>query len=106
MRPRPDGQRVDVQYAANGRDGLWQNTAGVVEVRCGEDRIHMCHEHRRSPGTNETKLLFARMDFHGIGNDINMAVRALSTAIIQERQIIFLPPSKEDRDANEPVSHF
>ena len=48
MRPRPDGQWVDVQYAANGRDGLWQNTAGVVEVPRGEDRIHVCHKHGRS----------------------------------------------------------
>ena len=39
MRPRPDRQRVDVQYAANGRDGLGQNPAGVVKVPCGKDGL-------------------------------------------------------------------
>lgn len=58
------------------------------------------HMQQRSPCTNETKLLFARMDFHGIGNDVNMAVRALATAVIQDRQLVFLPPSMDDRRAN------
>ena len=52
---------------------------------------------QRSPCTNATKLLFARMDAHGIGNDVNLAVRALATAMIQDRQVIFLPPSRSDR---------
>ena len=52
---------------------------------------------QRAPCTNETKVLFAHMDFHGIGNDINMAVRAFQVAMIMERQLVFLPPSVRDR---------
>ena len=55
---------------------------------------------QRSPCGNETKLLFARMDWHGIGNDVNLAVRALATAVVQQRQIVFLPPAAQDRNAN------
>ena len=51
---------------------------------------------QRAPCLPGTKLLFARMDTHGIGNDINLAVRALSVAMIQERQLILLPPSSSD----------
>ena len=54
-------------------------------------------QQQRSKCTNETKLLFARFDWHGLGNDVNNAVRALSTAVIQERQIVFLPPHVSDR---------
>ena len=52
---------------------------------------------QRNPCDSQTKILFAHMDFHGIGNDVNMAVRALQVAMIMERQLVFLPPSQRDR---------
>lgn len=68
---------------------LHQSLADAAEAY-----IHLA---QRATCTNATKLLFARMDTHGIGNDVNLAVRALGTAMIQERQVIFLPPSRAER---------
>jgi hypothetical protein len=58
------------------------------------------YQQQRAPCSSETKLLFARFDWHGVGNDVNLAVRALATAVIQQRQLVFLPPSVKDRAAN------
>ena len=59
-----------------------------------EAHVHASH---RGPCTPKTRLLFAHMDFHGVGNDLNSAVRAFSCAIAQSRQVVFLPPRVEDR---------
>lgn len=58
------------------------------------------HQQQHATCSNETLLLFARLDWHGLGNDANSAVRALSTAVIQQRQIVFLPPHVHDRADN------
>ena len=68
---------------------LHQSIADAAEAYIHLRQTYTC--------TNETKLLFARFDTHGIGNDINLAVRALATAMIQERQVIFLPPTQQER---------
>ena len=47
---------------------------------------------------NDTKILFARTDWHGLGNDINLMVRALQVAVIQQRQLVFLPPTVAERN--------
>ena len=45
-----------------------------------------------APCTDETPILFYRMDFHGIGNDLTRATAALATAVINRRQLVLLPP--------------
>ena len=47
---------------------------------------------------NDTKILFARTDWHGLGNDVNLMVRALQVAVIQQRQLVFLPPTVAERN--------
>ena len=50
------------------------------------ERLHL------APCTDETPILFYRMDFHGIGNDLTRATAALATAVINRRQLVLLPP--------------
>ena len=50
------------------------------------DRLHL------APCTDETPILFYRMDFHGIGNDLTRATAALAAAVIKRRQLVLLPP--------------
>jgi len=50
------------------------------------ERLHL------APCTNETPILFYRMDFHGIGNDLTRATAALAAAVIKRRQLVLLPP--------------
>jgi hypothetical protein len=38
------------------------------------------------------------MDFRGVGNDLNSAIRAFACALAQDRQVVFLPPSRESMD--------
>ena len=40
------------------------------------DRLHL------APCTDETPILFYRMDFHGIGNDLTRATAALAAAVV------------------------
>ena len=47
--------------------------------------------------TEKTPRLFARMDCHGVGEDLNHAIRMLAIALSESRQIVFLPPAREDR---------
>ena len=42
-------------------------------------------------------ILFARMDCHGVGEDLNHAIRMLAIALSESRQIVVLPPAREDR---------
>ena len=51
----------------------------------------------RAKCTDETPVLFARMDCHGLGEDLNQAVRMLAVAISQRRQLVLLPPAPEER---------
>ena len=46
----------------------------------------------RAPCTANTPVLFYRMDFHGIGNDLTRATAALAAAMIKRRQLVLLPP--------------
>ena len=50
------------------------------------ERLHL------APCTDETPILFYRMDFHGIGNDLTRATAALAAAVIKRRQLVLLPP--------------
>ena len=50
------------------------------------ERLHL------APCTNETPILFYRMDFHGIGNDLTRATAALAAAVSKRRQLVLLPP--------------
>ena len=71
-------------------------------VDAAEAHIHARH---RAPCSPKTKLLFARMDFHGVGNDLNNAVRAFAIALQQERQVVFLPPSQIEQTKNPWLQH-
>jgi hypothetical protein len=33
-----------------------------------------------------------------VGNDLNSAIRAFACALAQDRQVVFLPPSRESMD--------
>ena len=61
----------------------------------GAANAHLDDVHR-SKCTPETPLLFARMDCHGVGEDLNQAVRMFAVAVSQRRQLVFLPPAPED----------
>ena len=50
------------------------------------DKAHL------APCTDATAILFYRMDFHGIGNDITRATAALAAAVMKGRQLVLLPP--------------
>ena len=79
---------IDGQSATVG--SLHQALANAVEA-------HL-HARHRAPCAPKTKLLFARMDFRGVGNDLNSAIRAFACALAQDRQVVFLPPSSESMD--------
>jgi len=79
---------IDGQSATVG--SLHQALANAVEA-------HL-HARHRAPCAPKTKLLFARMDFRGVGNDLNSAIRAFACALAQDRQVVFLPPSRESMD--------
>ena len=68
------------------------STAGRLHqtlVDAAAAHIDMIH---RAPCTRTTPVLFFRMDYHGIGNDLTRAVHALATAIMKGRQLVLLPP--------------
>ena len=68
------------------------STAGRLHqtlVDAAAAHIDMIH---RAPCTRTTPVLFFRMDYHGIGNDLTRAVQALATAIMKGRQLVLLPP--------------
>ena len=93
MPPPPPPLRQADRTLINGRASsiplLHQSLADAADA--------YIHLRQRSVCTNETKLLFARIDTHGFGNDVNLLVRALATAMIQERQLILLPPTMAER---------
>lgn len=62
------------------------HAALVAAATAHIDDIH------RAKCTPDVPLLFARMDCHGVGEDINQAVRMLAVAVSQRRQLILLPP--------------
>ncbi len=53
------------------------------------------HDLQHAECRHDTPLLFARMDCHGVGEDINNAVRMLAVAVVQRRQLVLLPPPPE-----------
>ena len=45
--------------------------------------------------TLQTPIMYARMDCHGVGEDLNQAVRMLAVALSQRRQLVLLPPAPQ-----------
>lgn len=43
----------------------------------------------------DTPIMIARMDCHGVGEDLNQAVRMLAVAVSQGRQLVLLPPAPQ-----------
>ena len=76
-------------------DGHPPSVAGMHAALVGAANAHLDDVHR-SKCTPETPLLFARMDCHGVGEDLNQAVRMFAVAVSQRRQLVFLPPAPED----------
>ena len=66
------------------------HTALVAAATAHLDDVH------RAKCTVETPLLFARMDCHGVGEDLNQAVRMFAVAVSQRRQLVLLPPAPEE----------
>lgn len=80
-------------------DGLPTSFESLHQAVVDAAEVHINSRHR-APCTPKTKVLFARMDFHGVGNDLNNAARALACALSQDRQVVFLPPGQADQDKN------
>lgn len=77
-------------------DGYGASVRMLHQALADAAEAHLNARHR-GPCTPKTRLLFARMDFHGVGNDLNQAMRALACALSQDRQVIYLPPSRDDQ---------
>ena len=77
-------------------DGHPPSITGLHSALVGAATAHLSDIHR-AKCTVATPLLFARMDCHGVGEDLNQAVRMFAVAVSQRRQVIFLPPSPEER---------
>jgi hypothetical protein len=77
-------------------DGHPPTITGLHSALVAAATAHIEDVHR-APCTDQTPLLFARMDCHGVGEDLNQAVRMLSVAISERRQLILLPPGPEER---------
>jgi len=69
---------------------LWSMHATLVAVATA----FLGDSHRSTCG-ERTRLLFARMDCHGVGEDLNQVVRAFAIAVSQQRQLVLMPPSHE-----------
>ena len=52
------------------------------------------HDNHRAPCVDGTRTLFSRMDCHGVGEDLNQAVRSLAIATHHGRQLVLLPPPR------------
>ena len=63
------------------------HAALVAAATAHIDEVH------RAQCTPETQVMFARMDCHGVGEDINQAVRMFAVALAQRRQLVLLPPA-------------
>jgi len=63
------------------------HAALVAAATAHIDSVH------RAECTPTTPLMFARMDCHGVGEDINQVVRMLAVALSQRRQLVLLPPT-------------
>ena len=51
----------------------------------------------RTRCTENTPLLFVRLDCHGVGGDLLSAVRGLAAAVDERRQMVLLPPTPSRR---------
>ena len=76
-------------------DGHPPSVHGLHAALIAAATAHLEDVHR-AKCTPETPLLFARMDCHGVGEDLNQAVRMFAVAVSQRRQLIMLPPPPED----------
>lgn len=77
-------------------DGHTPSLSGLHKALVAAATAHLEDIHR-AKCTDQTPILFARMDCHGLGEDLNQAVRMFAVAISQRRQLILLPPTPEDR---------
>ena len=91
--PSNTSRPVFVNTLVNGQTAS-AATLHQVLVDAAEAHLHARH---RAPCTPKTKVLFARMDFHGVGTDLNNAVRALGIGLQQDRQVVFLPPAPAEQ---------
>ena len=77
-------------------DGHVPTVGGMHRVVVASATAYLDGIHR-AKCYDDTPILFARMDCHGLGEDLNQAVRMFAVAISQRRQLILLPPEPEAR---------
>ena len=65
-----------------------------VAVHAAASYIESLH---RARCTENTPLLFVRLDCHGVGGDLLSAVRGFAAAVDERRQMVLLPPTPSRR---------
>lgn len=72
--------------------------ASLHEVAVAAAVAHVDSLHR-ARCTDVTPVLFVRLDCHGVGGDLNSAVRGLAAAVDERRQMVLLPPEPSKRSS-------
>ena len=72
-------------------EGHPSTSAGLHAALVATATAHVDDIHR-AKCTPVTPIMIARMDCHGVGEDLNQVVRMLAVAITQRRQLVLLPP--------------